>query len=68
MPDDEGMEQGRVHVRERVTVQRWDHDCPTLHGGTCAPEVVVLEWCDGEPVEPDDRHWEGKDAATDARA
>lgn len=57
-----------VHLRERLVVERWDHDCPALHGGTCEPERVVVEWCDGDEVEPDDSRWGGDDdAAADTR-
>lgn len=38
----------RVHVVETITVTRWDHDCPALHGGACEPEVVRLYWVDGK--------------------
>jgi len=56
-------EKAKLRLRERVIVQRWDHDCPAMHGGKCTPETVILEWCDGVPVEPGNFDWEREENA-----
>jgi hypothetical protein len=41
-----------VRVIEHVRIVGWDHDCPTLHGGTCPPMAQTDAWAvNGRPVE-----------------
>lgn len=45
------MDLARVPVAERLMVQKWNHDCPVEHGGTCPLDEEVVYLVDGVVVD-----------------